>query len=330
MNRLLLCLTLCLAAITLAPALSIADDSIHVLSPPDNSLVHDKLINLVIRIRRDSFDDLRVTVVNSNFRSQPEAVVMFIVRHHRLTLSEGKNLIRIEGLRGGHVMGEKLLTVFVRSPLSEQQETNPAGFNQYIFHTPKNEKTCSPSPCHMQELRQGAKSRQKQALPSCYTCHKRIVAYDYVHGPASVWACTICHTQNSEKGRNAVPHPIADVCRMCHTLELAAWQSEKFGHRPTRDGKCILCHSPHASNEPFFLVKGASDLCGSCHPDKMTEPHVIIRPSGKGHPVKQQSGKGRKRGISCASCHNPHAANNARLLKKFKGSQISFCRNCHH
>jgi len=255
---------------------------------------------------------------------------MFIVRHHRLILSEGKNLIRIEGLRAGHKEGEQLLTVFVASPFSEQQDTNTPGFREYTFHTPKTEKTCSPSPCHMQELRQGAKSRQKEALPSCYTCHKRIVSYNYVHGPASVWACATCHSQNSAKRRNAVPHPIADVCRMCHTLELAAWQSEKFGHPPTMKGMCTLCHNPHSSNEPFFLVKGASDLCGSCHPDKMTEPHVIIRPSGKGHPVKQQSGKGGKLGISCASCHNPHAANNKKLLQKFNGSQISFCRNCHH
>ena len=328
MKRWLLYLFLFFSTVALAINPVMADDRIEVVSPPDMASVSGKLINIIYKVNDDdSLDTIRVTSDYDSAHILPGPNATFNIRHSSLFLSEGENRIRIEGLKGKKVVAEKVLTVFLRSILVEEYSRIPPGFKEYTFHTSNNEKDCSF--CHAEELSEDAKSQQDETLPSCYTCHKRIVDYKFVHGPASVWACATCHKENSEKIKNSVPNPEVMACQMCHTEELAAWQSEKFGHGPTLAGKCAFCHNPHASDEEFFLNRTPSDLCGYCHQDKLTNPHVITGFSEKGHPMKLDSGKNGKRGISCASCHNPHAANNVSLLKGFKKSKMEICRNCH-
>ena len=328
MNRFLSRLSLFLWATVLALPPAWAEDRIQVLSPPDMASVKSKRINLICRIRKNSFDTVKVMIDNDDaFRPQLEPVVRYNIRHQSLLLAEGKNRIRIQGLRAGETAEEKVFTVFLGSVLSEQFNTPPPSFAEYTFHTSKKEKICSP--CHEEELRRGAQSQQVENQPACYTCHKRIVDAKFVHGPASVWACATCHKDHTGTTKNNVPDPEALVCRMCHPDEMAAWQSEEFGHGPTMVGKCALCHNPHAADENFFLVKEVNDLCGSCHEDKLTKPHVLVGYSGRGHPVKRDSTPDGKPAISCISCHNPHAANNVNLLVQFKGSRLGFCSNCH-
>jgi len=323
MNRWPLCLSLFFWAIGLAlPPVSWSEERIQVLSPPDMAFVNGKLINLVCRIKKNSFDAIRVTIDNDTIQSLPDPVVRYNIRHSSLFLSEGENKVRIEGLLGQNTIEEKVITVYLRSALSQKYNRPPTAFAEYRFHISKNERTCMP--CHEEKLRDGT------ALRSCSPCHKRIVDYKFVHGPAAVWACVACHNENSEKSKNGVPGPEVMVCRMCHTEELAAWHSEKFGHGPTVAGKCALCHNPHASDQPFLLVEEISNLCGFCHEEKMTNNHVMTGFSGRGHPMKQGSTQDGRSGISCASCHNPHAANNSNLLAKFNGSRMGFCRNCHN
>jgi predicted CXXCH cytochrome family protein len=328
MNRWTLCLYLFILTVAIAinPVMA-HHDNIEVISPPDMASVSGKLINIVYRIKEDSFDTIRITSDYSSARVLPEPVAKFGIRHSSIFLSEGENRIRIQGLHGKKVVAEKILTVFLISHLVEEYVTAPPGFKKYIFHTRNNEKACNF--CHAEELCEDAKSQQDAALPSCYTCHKRIVDYEFVHGPASVWACDTCHKENSKKIKNAVPDREAMLCQMCHTEELAAWQSEKFGHGPTLAGKCAFCHNPHGSDEMFFLTRSPSVLCGYCHQDKLTDPHVITGFYQTGHPMNLESGKNGKRGITCVSCHNPHAENNVNLLIGFKQSKRNLCLSCH-
>ena len=117
---------------------------------------------------------------------------------------------------------------------------------------------------------------------------------------------------------------------VCHTEKLTEWQSEKFGHGPTMAGKCAFCHNPHASDEKYFLRKSTSDLCGYCHEDKLKNPHIVAEIfSNKGHPVKLIKGKTGRLDVSCASCHNPHAANNVYFIRGYKESKMDLCPKCH-
>lgn len=327
MNRWPLYLSLFFSMVVFTVNPVMAKDSIKVISPPNLASVSGKLINFIYRVEENSFDTIKLTNDSYSTWRQPEPVVKFNVHHNRIFLTGGKNIIRIQGLKGEEVAEEKIFTVFLRSKLEQKYYMTPAGFQEYNFHTPENEKSCSF--CHIEDLQAGAKSKQNQTLPACYTCHKRIVDYKFVHGPASVWACDTCHKEDQGTNKNAVPDPEVIACRMCHTEELALWKSKQFGHGPTLAGNCAQCHNPHASDEKFFLHSNPTDLCRFCHEDKLRENHIITGFSQRGHPIKQKGGKNGKKSIYCASCHNPHGANNKNLLIGYKNSRMEMCRRCH-
>ena len=328
MNRWLVTLLLFFAifAVVINPVM--AEDNLEILSPPDMASVGGRVINIVCKINQDALDTIKVM---SNYEyAEPQPVKPIAAANtlrQSLVLKDGENKIRIQGMKAGNVVEEKVLSVFRRSGLSEDYATPPPGFKEYFFHTPRNEKYCRL--CHDNELRKGAKSRLDEHLPACYTCHKRTMDVKKAHGPAAVWACDQCHMENSDQRMYGVPAPVVTVCKICHTEAIGKWQSEANFHAPTMTGKCTLCHDPHGSDETFFLRRESTDLCGSCHTDKVNSPHVITRESGKGHPVKLDSDRYVKKHISCASCHNPHAENNPYLLMNYYGSKLEFCKNCH-
>ena len=328
MNRRLVTMLLffAISAVVINPVM--AADNLEILSPPDMSSVGGRIINIVCRINQDSLDTIKVTSNYEYAEPQPvEPVAVQNTLRQSLLLAEGENKIKIQGLKAGKVVEEKVLSLFRRFSFSMDSVTSPPGFKDYFFHTPQNEKLCRS--CHENELRKGAKSQQDEHLPACYTCHKRIMDIEKAHGPAAVWACDQCHMESSEQRTYGVPVPTVNVCRICHTEDLGKWQSEKYGHAPTIAGKCVICHDPHGSDETFFLKRESTDLCSICHADKVKYPHVITTKSGAGHPVKLDTELYVKKHISCASCHNPHAENNPYLLMNYNGSKLEFCNNCH-
>ena len=328
MNRWLstLLLFFVIFAVVINPVM--AEDNLEILSPPDMASVGGRIINIVCRINQDSLDTIRITSNYEYAEPQPEEPVAALnTLRQSILLREGENWIKIEGLKDGKVVEEKVLSVFRRYSFSIDYVTTPPGFKEYFFHTPQNETPCRS--CHENELRKGAKSQQEERLPACYTCHKRIMDINKAHGPAAVWACDQCHMENSEQRTYEVPVPEVTVCEICHTEDLGKWQSGTYGHAPTLTGKCIICHDPHGSDETFFLKRESTDLCGICHPDKVKYPHVITTQSGMGHPVKLDTERYVKKHLSCASCHNPHAGNNRSLLVNYNGSKLEFCNNCH-
>ncbi|MFC1843323.1 cytochrome c3 family protein [Thermodesulfobacteriota bacterium] len=305
-----------------------AADNLEILSPPDMASVGGRIINIVCKINQDSLDTIRVTSNYEYAEPQPEKpVAVQNTLRQSLLLKEGENKIRIQGLKAGKVVEEKVLSVFRRFSFSMDNVSLPPGFKEYFFHTKQNEKYCRL--CHENELRKGAKSMQDEHLPACFTCHKRVMDVKKAHGPAAVWACEQCHMASSEQRTYGVPAPAVNVCSICHTEAPGKWKSEPSGHAPTIAGKCTLCHDPHGSDETFFLKKEATDLCGTCHEDKLKYPHVITKKPGVGHPVKLGPDRFFGKPFSCASCHNPHAENNPYLLMNYNGSKLEFCKNCH-
>jgi len=329
MNRWPLILFLFFAALVVTINPVMAEDNLEVLSPPDMASVGGRFINVVCKINLDALDTIKVTSDYRYASPQPiKPVAVFNVRKQGISLHEGTNRIKVQGLKAGKVVVEKVLSVFRRSSLSMDYVTPPPGFKEYVFHTTNKDKYCIL--CHENELKKGAMSQKDDTMPACYTCHRRMMAVrKNIHGPAAVWACDTCHTENTGQRTNGVPDPEVTVCRTCHTEEVSMWQSETYGHGPTMTGKCTICHDPHGSDENFFLKKESTDLCGNCHADKLLYPHVISGNTGKGHPIKRDTDKYVRKHISCASCHNPHAENNQYLLVNYTGSRMEFCRNCH-
>ncbi len=166
---------------------------------------------------------------------------------------------------------------------------------------------------------------------TCYPCHAGLTKVKEVHGPAALWACTKCHDPASAPQRYATPEPVMPLCFGCHQEQKDRFYGSPYQHGPTATGFCTLCHNPHGSEHGLFLKKAAWDLCTTCHFEKGSGRHVVAwGPGGQTHPTRGRPDPVRaNRELSCASCHNPHAAPGPKLWNFGATSWVDLCRNCH-
>jgi predicted CXXCH cytochrome family protein len=318
----LMCAVLMFLAANVSQAFT-ASGSFTVLTPRDKSYVESALLSVVLVGPKDSIDAVRITVNGEEHLPLNRGNSYYVCAG--ITLVPGPNRIRVEGLKDGTVVGEKEIDVFYRFDLSDRFTHVPSGYERYFFHIPENEKNCII--CHQLGSIEDGNSKGRS---SCMPCHKNIIAYKYVHGPASVEACETCHRTKSKEGRYGVPEPYSTICYQCHGDTMDSWNKLANVHGPYALGNCTICHSPHGSDHPFFTRKQTTDLCLSCHEDKKSGAHVITSFNGKGHPVRGKPDPlhpGRE--LTCASCHNPHASNYNHLLFKDQSDVVGFCRACH-
>jgi predicted CXXCH cytochrome family protein len=300
-----------------------ASGSFTVLTPRDKSYVESTNLSVVLVGPKDSIDAVRITVNGREYLPLNGRNGHYA--YAGITLVPGPNRIRVEGLKDGEVIGKKDLDVFSRFDLSDRFNTVPPGYERYFFHVPENEEKCVF--CHQLG---SIESGNGKGGSSCMPCHKSMVAYKYVHGPASVGACETCHRTKSKAGKYGVPLPYGEICYQCHGDTIDSWNKLANMHGPYALGNCTICHNPHGSDHPFFTRKHTTDLCLSCHEDKRSGVHVVTGFDGKGHPVRGKPDPlhpGRE--LTCASCHNPHASNFDHLLFKDESDVIGFCTACH-
>ena len=159
-----------------------------------------------------------------------------------------------------------------------------------------------------------------------------------------------------------------EMCFSCHdgfVLDSRSiWISDKHNHPvgikpsekitiPTSKGKtvfplnddgkvyCGTCHTAHGvdwnqSESPVFLrVKNVeSSMCLACHLEKSTGPeegnHPIFKqPPNKSQKLIQAGSKFAKDGgVTCQSCHNPHASDNKKILV-MHNQDSNLCMTCH-
>jgi DmsE family decaheme c-type cytochrome len=128
--------------------------------------------------------------------------------------------------------------------------------------------------------------------------------------------CESCHgngTRHMEEGDAALIRTFdasdaesTAVCIDCHSSKgMAGWSASTHA---AEDLGCLDCHSIHTSRNPL-------ETCSSCHPDVKAAMQL---PSH--HPVRE----GR---MSCASCHDPHAATEAQLRTEMRVNDL--CYTCH-
>jgi len=188
--------------------------------------------------------------------------------------------------------------------------------------------------CH----RKGDGNEKISILPgrvgkTCYRCHinkRKLKTMAYVHGPAAIGDCTVCHDPHGDRYPFQLwADPRVDVCVACHTDKQKTVKKVPgfYGHGIINGYGCAACHDPHASDNRFQLYKPINDLCVGCH--------IGLQGVTQGHPVGKHPLSGTKdprrkgREFSCSSCHDPHGSNYQFILI---GSPLGghVCSKCHH
>lgn len=178
-----------------------------------------------------------------------------------------------------------------------------------------------------------AAAAAKAEQADCIGCHRALTETKVVHAAVNM-GCTTCHAQldaavvpHRTKGP-AVPPPA--LCYECHDRTMF---EGKFAHAPAATGQCQTCHVPHGGEHPKLLRRPGVALCLDCHSEVKNAPHVLSDFSGKGHPfgearaVRDPLRPGRL--FDCGSCHEPHGADYARLIRFDTNSMATFCQKCH-
>ncbi len=118
--------------------------------------------------------------------------------------------------------------------------------------------------------------------------------------------------------------PITCLTSKCHS----DLNEQKFLHSPLKAKGCVLCHQmvdqsekSHKLSEkhPSIAIdmgKNQASLCLKCH----VEWGKTFKAKAFAHSAIDQKG--------CSACHNPHGADNAKLLKDSNYTQ-ELCLSCH-
>jgi len=323
-SRLLVTLLVLLAA---APAAAL-----EIISPADNTIVADttrlvikggdqppiEAITIAVNGEKSDLLDISSAAYRQSFQDFVFLEVVY---------DPGVNRIEVEGYAGGKRVAETKVKVYFPQGVIEP----PAPFAVKFFHTPEREALCTG--CH-HNLEPSAKdlANPVPGQNPCSTCHGAIINGKLVHGPAGVYDCTVCHDPKSAPAKYALADRDGRFCGECHDDVVDAARKSPFVHGPVASGLCLACHDPHAS-DAFGLVRGATlnASCGSCHPAVAEQKiHGIRTVTGASHPLEGKKDPARPGApFTCASCHEPHAAETASYLRGGKVSGFNFCKLCH-
>ena len=165
------------------------------------------LIGMSITVQNGSADEIKVDV------NELEALALVPDRKFicfTINLEPGENEIVISAYKLGEKVGSVTRNVFRRSDLSAKLRKVPSRFRRDNFHMKENAECAE---CHAlthteydrKPVSPATFSNNKYDIKTivsttstCYSCHKPISSYTYVHGPASVWSCLSCHDPDAE------------------------------------------------------------------------------------------------------------------------------------
>lgn len=163
------------------------------------------------------------------------------------------------------------------------------------------------------------------ASPTCMTsnCHASMKSAAFVHAPIkSESSCVVCHKVAEEGPKHPKLVPIDKpninkLCLTCHDTLLSALRKQGSSiHSALKKNTCLGCHDPHKSKLPHLTGENPKfTLCYGCHKEIGHQQEKATH-----HKIEKNMEKG------CSSCHNPHAAPNAKLLIK---KPAELCLTCH-
>ncbi|MFO0752113.1 MAG: cytochrome c3 family protein [Thermodesulfovibrionales bacterium] len=128
----------------------------------------------------------------------------------------------------------------------------------------------------------------------------------FVHGPAAVGQCGICHVSQG----NHVFAPIKNAGELCYKCHERV-DTMKGVHKPVKEGSCTKCHDPHQSPYRYMLRGEGPALCFRCHDKRIAGGSFVHGPVAAG---------------GCSMCHNPHQTEYPKMLSAV-GNEV--CFQCH-
>lgn len=181
----------------------------------------------------------------------------------------------------------------------------------------------------------------------CLTCHTKTTTHEHAHFPTAAGLCNNCHkitdpvhlTINNtkpsadeiKKAKASVTKESIKTCMTCHENKDKSASTDKNIHahpifKYFAEDSCIQCHNPHGSTERFFLNNKVTDLCLTCHGDKVIATYPDDDPpvSVTTHGIITKLDKYPK---GCTNCHNPHYSSNEKMLSHKKED---LCISCHN
>ena len=174
----------------------------------------------------------------------------------------------------------------------------------------------------------------------CFGCHKEkqtaIATLPHVH-KAAAESCTTCHGPHATDNPNQLKKPVNDTCLGCHKKIQDQISTAKTVHGALTQGNCASCHDPHASAQPAELKARTDKVCLTCHnvPLKAADGRTLPSMSAV---LASKNLHGPVKAGNCSDCHQPHAADQPNLLKKyfpetfyasFDINNYALCFSCH-
>ena len=235
-------------------------------------------------------------------------------------LKPGRNPFQVRALGAdGAVMQSSDITLFYVNDYVEDLPEEDEG--RTPFHADTFEEHCSA--CHDTEIPESARSGGESVEDQCASCHTSLQTQASSHFPVEAWDCLSCHDADATPAYalRAEKDFGTEACFECHSSIEEATTSSAVIHFPATD-RCLSCHDAHASPAPSLLVDDIYMICASCHQEAAETPHPIVN-----HPVRTVRKPSKEAvELSCASCHDPHASEQPKLLST---SRKNLCKNCH-
>jgi len=319
-------LVVCVALVAVGPSTVRAGPVVHV--PADRSLVSgDGILHVIGEVQGAGAPGMEVRLDGDIIVAVARRVGDRAVMHAALRLAPGLNRLSIvfRGSSGRPITMER--EVFHVVPLVPDA-VPPPEFARRPFHAGDAPVVCAR--CHRVVARAEDTAPAAPEQSTCFSCHAGLTRAAEVHGPTAQWACTRCHDA-AAGAAYATPEPVMPLCYACHVEQKERFYGSRYQHGPTATGRCTICHSPHGTGHRVFLKKAPWDLCTTCHVEKKSGRHVVAwGPSGQSHPTRGRPDPARPgQELSCASCHNPHAAPSPKLWNFKATIWLDLCRNCH-
>jgi predicted CXXCH cytochrome family protein len=200
--------------------------------------------------------------------------------------------------------------------------------------------------CHDPHAAKNRANLLKAGSALCSDCHKelvgRITAAPVKHSPVEK-GCENCHDPHaSTRAAKLLKEEVPGLCLKCHDPGKATFAKQHMDY-PMAGVRCTSCHNPHGSSQkgllydkvhapfagrkcnqchegpasatPLKLKAGGFELCRGCHSNMINE---ALAGNRLHWPLLDRTG--------CLNCHNPHAADEAGLLK---GPMPGVCGACH-
>jgi len=287
------------------PLSMLGDDSIVTLSyPQDQSILHETSLSLVIHVKPDYLDEVKVITPNGEDTLKMKNSKTVYCK--TLSLRLGNNTISVRGYKKGVMLDEDVRKVYVMADIYKQFKYPPKTYKHTFFHTDEKESECAN--CHDMTLNETPGVAFIDVTESnCYQCHKSLTSKKYAHAPAVNWLCTSCHSgkvgskNEEDKGRSKyiAPEPVNEECFRCHKSNKKLWASYRYRHEPLDSGRCNKCHNPHSSPYRMFVRKPVDKICMGCHNNKHTLDDLDNYTIYTGIDTTK----------NCVKCHSPHAGN---------------------